>query len=145
MHSIFYRSFSRARDREITGSFPRTGPYQYSAGSRPWDKGGGHLHPQIRRGRRSPKQISSALGASKIKVGGGGAGPLGLLPWIRHCNTEGPKTTEKWRYRLCLANSETLTWLRWPRWTVVPSPLGDVNIAFWINTFVLNTLTLVLH
>ena len=42
--------------------------------------GGGHPHPQIRGGRRSPKQISSALGASKIKVGGGGLGLSGSSP-----------------------------------------------------------------
>ena len=50
--------------------------------------------------------------------------------------------TEKWRYFLCTASSETFAWLGWPRKMAVPSPLGDVKIVSPISTFVLNTLTL---
>ena len=69
-----------------------------SAGSRPWDKGGpGHADPYIRGGGGgwSPKII--ILGdhfGLKIR---GGAGPLGPLPWTRHCiqlqNTYFPMTS----------------------------------------------------
>ena len=59
----------------------------YSVGSRPLDKGGARSssRPWDRGRWRSQKNSFSALQASfGTKNKGGGAGPLGPLPWIRH-------------------------------------------------------------
>ena len=56
--------------------------------------GGWSSRPLDKRGQVTPKFFFRPFEPqSGLKKGG--AGPPGLLPWIPHCNTEGPKITEK--------------------------------------------------
>ena len=57
-------------------------------GSRPSDKGGGgggHPDPEISRGAQSPKKFFRLFGPHFDRKIRGRGGPLGPLPWIRHC------------------------------------------------------------
>ena len=81
-------------------------------------------------------RISSVGRALGYRAGGRGFDSRGRT------NTQGLKISEKWRYCLYTASSETFARLRRPRKMAVPSPAGNVKLVSLISTFVLNTLTL---
>ena len=84
----------------------------------------------------SSRWISSVGRALNYRVGGRGFDSLGRT------NTQGLKTTEKWRYCLCPANGETFAWLGLTSKMAVWSPVGDVKIVWPISAFVQDTFKL---
>ena len=84
----------------------------------------------------SSRWISSVGRALNCRVGGRGFDSLGRT------NTQGLKTTEKWRYCLCPANGETFAWLGLTSKMAVWSPVGDVRIVWPIGAFVQDTFKL---